>query len=49
MAYDFRFLETEVIPQIEDVFRDLRPILQFYMTPKNFKSANLVMEPGVFL
>ncbi|TNV77646.1 hypothetical protein FGO68_gene3438 [Halteria grandinella] len=43
------FVDRKVGPVIEAIFRDLRPMWQFYMTPKHFKKGNITMEPGVFL
>ena len=46
---EIRFVEESVIPSIEDIYRDLRPLYQFYLAPKNFKNATLTVEAGVFM
>lgn len=42
-------MDEAVAPSVEDIFRDLRPLYQFYLTPKHFKKANMTVEAGVFL
>ncbi|CDW79426.1 UNKNOWN [Stylonychia lemnae] len=43
------FLDQNVTPLIEDIYKDFRPLMQFYLHPKHFKKANIVQEPGIFL
>ena len=45
----YSFANSEVGPAVEDIYRSFRPLVQFYMTPKHFKKAQMTVEPGVFL
>lgn len=38
-----------MVPVIEDIYKDFRPLAQFYLTPKHFKKAYMTVEAGVFL
>ena len=42
-------MEEQIGPIIEDIYRDFRPLFQFYLTPKHFKKGNMTVEAGVFL
>jgi hypothetical protein len=48
-AQGLEFVDTTVVPAIEDVYRDFQPLWQFYLTPKHFKKGNMTVEAGVFL
>ena len=44
-----QFVNDNIGPSIEAIYHSLRPLYQFYLTPKNFKSAHMIVEANVFL
>lgn len=45
----FRFIENEVAPLFDDIYRGLRPLMQFYLNPKHFKRSHMNVEAAIFL